>query len=72
MGDVVKDKFSDSDESVELKIFPGFRISSKILPKEQSKSNLNINSDYVLSMSATFTDNFRRQIRNLHNNLSWC
>ncbi len=70
LGDVVKDKFSDQNKFVEIKLFPGLKVSSKYLSPEQSKSNLtsNItNVDYVLNLSSTFTDDFRKKVRELHN-----
>ena len=69
LGDVVKDKFSDKDNYVEVKLFPGLKVTSRYIPPEQSKSNLyeNIgNLDYVLNLSSTFTDDFRKKIRELH------
>ena len=67
LGDVVKDKFSDSDEYVELKLFPGLKVTSRYIPSEQSVSKrLNINSNYSIFMSAVFTDDFRKKVRELH------
>lgn len=68
LGNVVKDTFSDSDDYVEIKLFPGLKIASKYIPPEQSKSNLDISGlDFVLSLSATFSDYFKKEIRYLHN-----
>lgn len=67
LGDVVKDKFSDGDEYVELKIFPGLKVTSRFIPREQSKSNLNLTHDYILSISSIFTDDFRKKVREMHN-----
>lgn len=69
LGDVVKDKFGDSDDYVELKIFPGLKVTSRYIPPEQSKSNLNLKSNSILSITSVFTDDFRKKIRELHNNL---
>lgn len=67
LGNVVKDKFSDSDDYVEIKLFPGLKVTSKYIPPEQSKSNLDIsNVDFVLSLNASFSDRFRNEVRNLH------
>ena len=64
---MVKDKFSDSDDYVEIKLFPGLKVTSKYIPPEQSKSNLDIsNVDFVLSLNALFSDRFRKEVRNLH------
>ena len=72
LGDVVKDKFSDKDDYVELKLFPGLKVTSRYIPSEQSVSKrLNINSNYSIFMSAVFTDDFRQKVRELHNNLEW-
>lgn len=61
---VVKDKFSDSDNYVEIKLFPGLKVTSKFIPSEQSVSKrLNINSEESLFLSASFTDNFKKKIR---------
>lgn len=68
LGDVVKDKFSDSDNFVELKLFPGLKVTSRYIPSEQSVTNrLNTNSDYSIFMSSVFTDDFRKKVRYLHN-----
>ena len=70
LGDVVKDKFSDKDNYVELKLFPGLKVTSRYIPSEQSVSKrLNINSNSSIFMSAVFTDDFRKKVRELHNNL---
>lgn len=70
LGDVVKDKFSDKDNYVELKLFPGLKVTSRYIPSGQSVSKrLNINSNYSIFMSAVFTDDFRKKVRELHNNL---
>ena len=70
LGNVVKDKFSDSDDCVEIKLFPGLKVTSRYIPPEQSKSNLDIyNLDFVLSLNATFSDRFRKEIREKHKNV---
>lgn len=70
LGGVVKDKFSDLNDHVELKIFPGLKVTSKYIPLEQSKSNLNLqDNDTILRLSATFSDDFRRKVRASHNKL---
>ena len=41
---MVKDKFSDSNNYVEIKLFPGLKVTSRFIPSEQSVSKrLNIN-----------------------------
>lgn len=67
LGEVVKEKFSGVDGSVELKIFPGLKVSSKYIPSAQSVSRrLSIESDYSIFMSAVFTDDFRKKVRKSH------
>ena len=68
VGDIIKDKFSSTDNSVEIKLFPGLKVTSKYIPSDQSVSkHLNIKSDYSIFMSAIFTDDFRKKVRELHN-----
>lgn len=67
LGDVVMDKFSDGNNFIEIKLFPGLKVASKYLSPDRSKSNLDLqNTEYVLSLSSTFTDDFRKKIRQLH------
>lgn len=69
---MVKDKFSDSNNYVEIKLFPGLKVTSRYIPPEQSKSNLcnKIRKlDYVLNLSSNFTDDFRKKVRELHNQI---
>lgn len=68
VGDIIRDKFSSTDNSVEIKLFPGLKVTSKYIPSDQSVSkHLNIKSDYSIFMSAIFTDDFRKKVRELHN-----
>lgn len=70
LNDVVRDKFSDADDYVEIKIFPGLKITSQYVLPEQSRSNLNIaNMNYILSLKAAFSDYFRKEIRTLHDHM---
>ena len=70
LGNVVKDKFSDSDDYVEIKLFPGLKVTSRYIQPEQSKSNLDIsNLDFILSLNAAFSDRFRKEIREKHKNV---
>lgn len=65
---MVKDKFSDKDNYVEIKLFSGLKVTSRYIPPEESKSNLDISKlEYVLRLNATFSDRFRKDIRVLHN-----
>lgn len=67
LGDFVKEKFSDKDDYVEIKLFPGLKVTSKYITPEQSKSNLDISGlHFVLSLSAAFSDYFKKEIRNMH------
>lgn len=64
LGDVVKDNLSDRNNCIEMKLFPGLKITSRYIPLEQSKSNLrNIASNSVWNLSVYFTDNFKRKVR---------
>lgn len=49
-----------------MRIFPGLKLTSKFITPEESKSNLKLQSDSILSLSATFTDDFRKKIRKSH------
>ncbi len=72
LSDVIKDKFSNTDDYVEIKLFPGLKVASEYIPPEQSKSNLNIsNQDFILRINATFSDYFRKEIRSLHNRIHY-
>lgn len=65
---VVKDKFSDGDRFVEMKLFPGLKITSRYVPAEQANSNLAayIKSGDMLLLSAEFSRRFKDSIRSLH------
>lgn len=66
---MVKDNLSDRNDFVEMKLFPGLKITSSHIPLEQSKSNLNnINSDSIWKLSVYFTDDFKRKVRKHNNN----
>lgn len=68
LGNVVKDKFSDSDDYVEIKLFPGLKVTSRYIPLEQFTSNLGIsNMDSVLMLNAEFSKNFKNKIKEQHN-----
>ena len=61
---MVKDKFSDSNNYVEIKLFPGLKVTSKYIPPEQFTSNLGIsNMDSVLMLNAEFSKNFKNKIK---------
>lgn len=70
LGDMVKDKFSDRDKLVEIKIFPGLKVTAEYIPSEQSGINLCnfgfINSNEILKLRASFTSDFKNQIRTMH------
>lgn len=64
---VVKEKCSDSDEYVEIKLFSGLKVTAKYILPEHSKSNLDISGlDFILSLNASFSDHFKKDIRYLH------
>ena len=68
---MVKDKFSDSDDCVEIKLFPGLKVTSRFIPSEQTVSKrLNIDSEESLFLTASFTDDFRKKIRKQHKNIN--
>ena len=68
LGDVVKDKFSDKDNYVELKLFPGLKVTSRYIPPEQFTSNLGIsNMNSILILNAEFSKNFKNKIKEQHN-----
>ena len=66
---VVKDKLSDG-ENVELKLFPGLKVTSKYILSEQSNLNLcnngTITSDYLLYLNGEFSHRFKEEIKQLH------
>ena len=65
---MVKDKFSDSDDYVEIKLFPGLKVTSRYISPEQFTSNLGIsNMDSVLMLNAEFSKNFKNKIKEQHN-----
>ena len=66
LGDVIKDNISHHDKCVEMRIFPGLKLTSKFIKSEESKSNLNLQSNSILSLSANFTDDFRKKVRKSH------
>ena len=68
LGNVVKDKFSDSDDCVEIKLFPGLKVTSRYIPSEQFTSNLGIsNMNSILILNAEFSKNFKNKIKEQHN-----
>lgn len=73
LGSVVKDKFGDRNNYVEIKLFPGLKVTSRFIPFEQAQSNLKgyINNHDMLFLSADFSRNFKDSVKELHNNLEW-
>ena len=73
LGNVVKDKFSDSDDCVEIKLFPGLKVTSRYIPLEQSSLNLcnngMITSDYLLYLNGEFSNRFKNEIKEKHKNV---
>lgn len=67
LGNVVKEMLGHGSHGVEIKPFPGLKLSSCYLTPEQSKSNLDLKrADFVLRLDASFSDYFRKEIRRLH------
>ena len=68
LGNVVKDKFSDSDDYVEIKLFPGLKVTSRYIPPEQFTSNLGISTmNSILILNAEFSKNYKNKIKEQHN-----
>ena len=74
LGDVVKDKFTDKDDYVEIKLFSGLKVTSRYIPLEQSNLNLcnngTITSDYLLYLNGEFSNRFKNEIKETHNCLN--
>ena len=70
---MVKDKFSDKDKYVEIKLFPGLKVTSRYIPLEQSSLNLcnngMITSDYLLYLDGEFSHRFKNEIKEKHKNV---
>ena len=71
---MVKDKFSDKDKCVEIKLFPGLKVTSRYIPLEQSSLNLchngMITSDYLLYLDGEFSNRFKNEIKEQHKNVN--
>ena len=71
---MVKDKFSDKDKYVEIKLFPGLKVTSRYIPLEQSSLNLcnngTITSDYLLYLDGEFSNRFKNEIKEKHKNIN--
>ena len=71
---MVKDKFSDKDKYVEIKLFPGLKVTSRYIPLEQSSLNLcnngMITSDYLLYLNGEFSNRFKNEIKEKHKNIN--
>ena len=67
---MVKYKFSDKDKYVEIKLFPGLKVTSRYIPLEQSSLNLcnngMITSDYLLYLNGEFSNRFKNEIKEKH------
>ncbi len=67
LGDVVKHKLSNDSHYVEIKLFPGLKITADYISPEQSKSNLPLSQfGFVLRLHADLSDYFKKEVRNLH------
>lgn len=64
------DKFGNEHEYVEIKLFPGLKISSKYIPSKESNLNLckngNIKSETLLYLNSDFSKNFKNEIYKIH------
>ena len=71
---MVKDKFSDKDKYVEIKLFPGLKVTSRYIPLEQSSLNLcnngMITSDYLLYLDGEFSNRFKNELKEKHKNVN--
>ena len=71
---MVKDKFSDKDKYVEIKLFPGLKVTSRYIPLEQSSLNLcnngMITSDYLLYLDGEFSNRFKNEIKEKNKNIN--
>ena len=71
---MVKDKFSDKDKYVEIKLFPGLKVTSRYIPLEQSSlnscNNGMITSDYLLYLDGEFSNRFKNEITEKHKNIN--
>ena len=71
---MVEDKFSDKDKYVEIKLFPGLKVTSRYIPLEQSSLNLcnngMITSDYLLYLDGEFSNRFKNEIKEKHKNIN--
>lgn len=67
---VVLEKFGNSYDCVEIKLFPGLKISSKYISSKDSKLSLcksgNIKSDTLLYLNSDFSKNFKNEIYDIH------
>lgn len=67
---VVIDKFSDKEPYVEIKLFPGLKVTSRYIPAKQSKLNLcsngAITSDYLLYLDGEFSHRFKNEVKEHH------
>lgn len=70
---MVKDKFSDLDEDVDIKLFPGLKVTSRYIPLKQSNlkpcNNGKVTSNYSLYLNVEFSDRFKKEIKEMHNYL---
>ena len=60
---MVKDKFSDKDKYVEIKLFPGLKVTSRYIVLGQSSLNLcnngMVTSDDLLYVDGEFSNRFK-------------
>nr|MBC8540829.1 HU family DNA-binding protein [Congzhengia minquanensis] len=67
---IVQDKLGDKDNIVEIKPFSGLRLCSDVISSKDYHSNLRssgyIDPEYIIQLSAGFTEHFKRKLRKLH------
>lgn len=67
---MVRDAFSNGGDYVEIKLFPGLKVTSRLIPSEQTMAKrLNIDSKTSLFLSASFTDDFKKKIKKQHGSI---
>lgn len=67
---VILEKFGNRYDCVEIKLFPGLKISSKYISSKDSNLSLcksgDIKSDMLLYLNSDFSKNFKNEIYNIH------
>ena len=61
--DVVKDKLSEPEDKVEIRVFNGLKISSEQIPSRRK-------GEVSLLLNSSFSDSFAREVRQLYKDKS--